>query len=75
MPDLSEPQPEMLTIDQVRVLMGVSKATVEGWVKKGDLPVFRLRATVRVRRSDLDRMIDMHTSVNSGCRTNPAQVA
>jgi excisionase family DNA binding protein len=44
---------ELLTPQDVADLFGVSKRTVQLWIKKGELPVIKIGRTVRIKRDEL----------------------
>ena len=46
-----------LTIEQVSEAMRCSENTVRSWITSGQLPVFKYKATVRVRAEVLERFI------------------
>ena len=45
---------------EVAELLGVSRDTVKRMVRDGELPVVRLRGSVRIPRKALERWIDEH---------------
>jgi excisionase family DNA binding protein len=64
-------QPSILTIAEVASYLRVSETTIWRWCNSGRLPAFRLGRAWRVRRTDLEEMID--TSSHSE-PTKPALV-
>jgi excisionase family DNA binding protein len=49
---------EFLTIDDVALLMGVSRRTSARWVTHGTIPSAKIGGRRRVRRRDLDALFD-----------------
>lgn len=50
--------PEILTLGEVADCLRVSQATVWRWCNNGRLPAFRIGRSWRVRRSDLEDLIE-----------------
>jgi excisionase family DNA binding protein len=48
---------EYLTQNQAGELLGVTSRTIFQWAKEGKLRVSKLGRLVRIRRSDIDRMM------------------
>src|SRR5580658_8851435 len=46
-----------LTVAQVAELLQLNQQTVRNWIDQGSLPAVRVGRRVRVKRSDLDRII------------------
>jgi excisionase family DNA binding protein len=44
---------ELLTPQDVADMFGVSKRTVQLWIKRGELPVIKIGRTVRIKRDEL----------------------
>jgi excisionase family DNA binding protein len=55
-------QDQYLTALQVAQEMGVSDQTVYNWIREKRLPATKIARSVRVRRSDLERMIAAHST-------------
>lgn len=47
-----------MTVAEVAELVRVNPQTVRNWIDKGSLPAARVGRRVRIRRSDLDRILD-----------------
>jgi len=47
----------LLTAREVADRLGLSTETVLAWVRRGELPAFRLGRAVRFRESDLDEWL------------------
>ena len=58
-------QDQYLTALQVAQEMGVSDQTVYNWIREKRLPATKIARSVRVRRSDLERMIAAHSTTDS----------
>ena len=59
-------QDQYLTALQVAQEMGVSDQTVYNWIREKRLPATKIARSVRVRRSDLERMIAAHSTTVPG---------
>ena len=56
------PPPEpLLRAGEAAELLAISTRTLSRMTKEGDIPVIRLRKSVRYRREDVKRLIDEHT--------------
>lgn len=49
---------EFLTVAEVAELLKLNQQTVRNWIDQGSLPAHRVGRRVRIRRSDLNRMLD-----------------
>jgi len=47
----------LLSVDQVAVRLGLSTITVRRILRRGELPAVRIGGSVRIRPSDLERLI------------------
>lgn len=54
---MSEPEGEVLTLDEVAAYLKAGKRTVYRLAAEGKLPGFKFGGTWRFRRSDLDKWI------------------
>jgi excisionase family DNA binding protein len=52
---------DFMTVFEVAELLRVNPQTVRNWIDKGSLPAARVGRRVRIRRSDLDRILDTGT--------------
>jgi excisionase family DNA binding protein len=50
-----------MTVFEVAELLRVNPQTVRNWIDKGSLPAARVGRRVRIRRSDLDRILHTGT--------------
>lgn len=53
---------EFLTVAEVAELLKLNQQTVRNWIDQGYLPALRVGRRVRVRRSDLDKLL-AHSSM------------
>ena len=49
---------DLLTPRQIADYIGVTDTTVYRWIKNGQLAAVRIGGTVRVKRTDLDRVLN-----------------
>ena len=49
---------ELLTVAEVAELLKLNQQTVRNWIDQGSLPALRVGRRVRIRRSDLDRLLE-----------------
>ena len=56
--DMVDRQPQLMLIDEVAEICRVSPATVYRWLDRGILPDVRIGNSRRVKRRDLDALID-----------------
>jgi excisionase family DNA binding protein len=47
-----------LTVADVAELLKLNQQTVRNWIDQGSLPAFRVGRRVRIRRADLDRVLE-----------------
>lgn len=59
---MSEPEGEILTLDEVAAYLKAGKRTVYRLAQEGKIPAFKLGGTWRFRRSDLERWIAESTN-------------
>jgi excisionase family DNA binding protein len=48
---------EFLTVAEVAELLRLNQQTVRNWIDQGSLPAVRVGRRVRIRRSDLERVL------------------
>jgi excisionase family DNA binding protein len=53
-----QPPESFLTVAEVATLLKLNQQTVRNWIDQGSLPAVRVGRRVRIRRSDLDRLLD-----------------
>jgi excisionase family DNA binding protein len=51
-------QEPFLTVAEVAALLKLNQQTVRNWIDQGSLPAVRVGRRVRIRRSDLNRILD-----------------
>ena len=56
---------EFLTVAEVAEMLKLNQQTVRNWIDQGSLPAHRVGRRVRIRRSDLDRMLEEGYTVRS----------
>gem|GEM_PF-1705772 len=62
-PDL----PEYVSPEDVAKLLRVAKSSVYGWVRRGELPHYRIGRLLRFKRVDLDRFLaERRVSLQAG---------
>src|SRR5579884_1706400 len=49
---------EFLTVAEVAEMLKLNQQTVRNWIDQGSLPALRVGRRVRIRRFDLDRMLE-----------------
>jgi excisionase family DNA binding protein len=49
---------EFLTVAEVAELLKLNQQTVRNWIDQGSLPALRVGRRVRIRRSDLERVLE-----------------
>jgi excisionase family DNA binding protein len=56
---MSSDQPEsLLTVAEVAEWLKLNQQTIRNWIDAGSLPAVRVGRSVRIKRSDLDRIVD-----------------
>src|SRR5579875_3778303 len=53
-----EQQEAFLTVAEVAATLKLNQQTVRNWIDQGSLPALRVGRRVRIRRSDLDEMLE-----------------
>jgi len=48
----------LLSVNEAADYLSVKKTTMYGFVKRHEIPVFRITSDTKIRKSDLDRFID-----------------
>ena len=56
---------EFLTVAEVAELLKLNQQTVRNWIDQGSLPALRVGRRVRIRRSDLERVLDAGSTTGS----------
>jgi excisionase family DNA binding protein len=55
--DRAEVDESFLTVAEVAEMLKLNQQTVRNWIDQGSLPALRVGRRVRIRRSDLDRVL------------------
>src|SRR2546421_4201143 len=66
MMESGERQESYLTVAEVAELLKLNQQTVRNWIDQGSLPALRVGRRVRIKRSDLDRVLENAYSGGSG---------
>jgi excisionase family DNA binding protein len=53
-----EPAESFLTVAEVAEMLKLNQQTVRNWIDAGSLPAIRVGRRVRIKRSDLDRILE-----------------
>lgn len=48
---------KLYTLDELSEILKVSRLTLTRWEKKGKLKVIRINGTIRIRQSEIDRLM------------------
>lgn len=48
---------EWLTVKDITEILNVTRATVSAWVNDGDIPSLRIKGTIRIPRSAMDKIV------------------
>jgi excisionase family DNA binding protein len=51
-------QGELLTVAEVAAMLKLNQQTIRNWIDAGKLPYVRTGRSVRIKRSDFDRLIE-----------------
>jgi excisionase family DNA binding protein len=60
-----------LTVAEVAELLKLNQQTVRNWIDQGSLPALRVGRRVRIKRSDLDRVLE--DAYSGGTGSSPAR--
>src|SRR5437762_13420502 len=60
-----------LTVQDVADLLKLNQQTVRNWIDQGSLPALRVGRRVRIRRSDLNRLLQEGYTGGSGSAAQP----
>lgn len=56
-------EPQFLTVSDVASLLQLNQQTVRNWIEQGRLPALRVGRRIRIRRADLDALINGGSTV------------
>jgi excisionase family DNA binding protein len=59
-------QEEFLTVAEVAGLLKLNQQTVRNWIDQGSLPALRIGRRVRIRRADLDKILQASRTDGAG---------
>jgi excisionase family DNA binding protein len=69
--DRVDREDSFLTVAEVAEMLKLNQQTVRNWIDQGSLPAVRVGRRVRIRRSDLERVLD--EGYSSGAATTARQ--
>ena len=55
---------EFLTVEEIAKQMKVKEFTVRDWIRKGELPAYKVGRTLRVRKSDFEEFLKKHRTTS-----------
>ncbi len=58
MAEHAEPAETFLTVAEVAEMLKLNQQTVRNWIDQGSLPALRVGRRVRIKQSDLQRILD-----------------
>jgi excisionase family DNA binding protein len=58
-----------LTVAEVAAMLKLNQQTVRNWIDQGSLPALRLGRRVRIRRSDLERVLEEGSTAGASSST------
>jgi excisionase family DNA binding protein len=61
-----------LTVAEVATMLKLNQQTVRNWIDQGSLPALRVGRRVRIRRSDLERVLEQGSTANSAQVEGPS---
>jgi putative molybdopterin biosynthesis protein len=65
----NESRVEFLTTQEVAGMLKVSIHTVRRWIKEGHLPAYKVGRGLRIKKANLDRWIEQHSTALDGRRS------
>jgi excisionase family DNA binding protein len=67
---------EFLTVAEVAEMLKLNQQTVRNWIDQGSLPAVRVGRRVRIRRSDLERVLEEgYTTTSADAQAPPGPSA
>jgi excisionase family DNA binding protein len=69
--DPGNAEESFLTVAEVAELLKLNQQTVRNWIDQGSLPALRVGRRVRIRRSDLNRLLEEGYTGGSRSSTPP----
>ena len=70
MAENAEPAETFLTVAEVAEMLKLNQQTVRNWIDQGSLPALRVGRRVRIKQSDLQRILDASYSSSAGAKRN-----
>jgi excisionase family DNA binding protein len=61
-----------LTVAEVAEMLKLNQQTVRNWIDQGSLPALRVGRRVRIRRSDLERLLEEGSTAGAGSSAHDA---
>jgi excisionase family DNA binding protein len=68
MPERSTLDDSFLTVAEVAEILKLNQQTVRNWIDQGSLPALRVGRRVRIRRSDLERLLEASSTAAGEAR-------
>jgi excisionase family DNA binding protein len=68
----TELEESFLTVAEVAEMLKLNQQTVRNWIDQGSLPALRVGRRVRIKRSDLERILEEGYSSGSRAGAQPA---
>ncbi len=63
------PEDSFLTVAEVAEMLKLNQQTVRNWIDQGSLPALRVGRRVRIRRSDLERVLERGATAGASPQT------
>jgi excisionase family DNA binding protein len=70
--DNAETAETFLTVAEVAEMLKLNQQTVRNWIDQGSLPALRVGRRVRIKQSDLQRILDESYSTGGGAKRTVA---
>jgi excisionase family DNA binding protein len=68
----SDTEESFLTVAEVADMLKLNQQTVRNWIDQGSLPALRVGRRVRIKRSDLDRVLEEGYSAGDTSAAQPS---
>jgi len=68
----AEPEDSFLTVAEVAEMLKLNQQTVRNWIDQGSLPALRVGRRVRIKRSDLQKVLEEGYSSGGRAAAQPA---
>jgi len=63
--DVKDREIDVLTVEEVAKLLKLSKITIYRFIKTGEIPAYKIGASWRINRKDLENYIESKKAVSS----------